>query len=182
MILGDGIRLRGPEKDDIPRFTEWLNDPEVRQGLLIYLPMANWQEEKWFESLSDRPLDEVPLTIEIETPGEGWVPIGNIGIMDIEWRHRSGEVGLFIGEKRFWGQGYGRRVMALFLDHAFDTLNLNRFFLRVYDNNERAKRSYLSVGFIEEGRLRAAIYQDGVYFDVVMMSVLKSEWQERRSR
>ena len=181
MILGEGIRLRGPEKDDIPRFTAWLNDPEVRQGLMLYLPMAEWQEEQWFEALAGRPIDEVPLTIEIEVDGEGWVPIGNIGIMNIEWRHRSGEVGIVIGEKRFWGQGYGRRVMTLILDHAFNTLNLNRVFLRVYENNERAKRSYLGVGFVEEGRNRAAIYQDGEYIDVVMMSILKSEWQEKRS-
>jgi len=49
------------------------------------------------------------------------------------------------------------------------------------ENNERAMRSYLNVGFVEEGRMRAAIYQDGVYIDIVMMSVLKSDWQERRN-
>ena len=49
MIYGDGIRLRAPEKDDLPRFVAWLNDPEVRENLAMYLPISMSQEEQWFE-------------------------------------------------------------------------------------------------------------------------------------
>ncbi len=123
-----------------------------------------------------RPADERPLMIEIRQ-GDGWLPIGDIGLMDIDWRTRAAEVGILIGEKSFWNQGYGSEAMRLMLKHAFDTLNLNRVFLRVYDHNPRAIRAYEKVGFVHEGRMRQARYYAGEYFDVLLMSVLRSEWQ-----
>ena len=60
--------------------------------------------------------------------------------------------------------------------HCFETLNLNRTFLRVYTENIRAVRSYEKAGFVLEGRLREAVYKFGKYDDVLIMSVLRSEW------
>jgi len=109
--------------------------------------------------------------------GEDWLAIGNCGLMLFDWRIRMAEAGIFIGEKRLWNQGYGSGAMTLLLRHAFETLNLNRISLHVYETNLRAIRSYEKVGFIHEGRLRQAEYQDGRYVDVVLMSVLRSDWQ-----
>ncbi len=175
MIYGKRIRLRAPEKGDVPRFTAWLNDPEVRQGLSMYLPLSIAEEERWFENMLQQPANEHPLTIEVRQ-GESWIPIGNCGFMNIEWRNRASEVGIFIGEKSFWNQGYGTETMRLLLEHGFQTLNLNRIFLRVFGNNARAIRSYEKAGFIHEGRMRQAEYQAGAYIDVLLMSVLRSEW------
>ena len=61
MIVGDGIRFRAIDKEDLPRFVEWFNDPEVLQGVSMFLPMAMWEEEQWFEALSDRPQVERPV-------------------------------------------------------------------------------------------------------------------------
>jgi len=62
------------------------------------------------------------------------------------------------------------------LRHCFDTLNLNRAYLHVYAENLRAKRSYEKAGFVEEGRLREGVYKHGKYDDVIVMSILRSEW------
>ncbi len=123
------------------------------------------------------PPEERPLTIEVKTP-TGWRAIGNIGLSNINWHDRSAEVGIFIGEKQFWNQGYGREAMQLMLRHAFNTLNLNRVSLHVYETNPRGIRSYEHAGFVHEGRLRQGRYQDGKYIDVLLMSVLRSEWQD----
>lgn len=175
MIYGQRIRLRAPDREDIPRFTAWLNDPEVRAGLTIYLPMSLSEEEQWFERMLKSPLYEHPLVIEI-AEGEAWKPVGNAGFHEFDWRIRSAEVGLFIGEKAYWNKGYGTEVMRLLLRHGFETLNLNRIMLRVYENNPRAIRSYEKAGFVHEGRLRQAMYKDGQYQDILYMSVLRSEW------
>jgi RimJ/RimL family protein N-acetyltransferase len=176
MIYGKRLRLRAPERADIPRFVAWLNDPEVIAGLAIHLPMGQAEEENWFEGMLKRPPAEHPLTMEIRQ-GEGWLPIGNIGLMDIDWRNRSAEVGILIGEKAYWNQGYGREAMQMMLKHGFETLNLNRIFLRVYETNPRAVRSYEQAGFVHEGRQRQAEHRQGKYCDVLMMSVLRSEWE-----
>jgi RimJ/RimL family protein N-acetyltransferase len=68
--------------------------------------------------------------------------------------------------------------MRLMLRYGFDTLNLNRIFLRVFASNPRAIRSYEKADFIHEGRMREAEFRNGQYVDVLLMSVLRSEWKE----
>lgn len=188
MIYGKRVRLRAPERSDIPQFAAWLNDPEVRAGLLINLPMSVAEEENWFESMLKRPAAEHPMVIEIRKEGAGeaggagtatesWEMIGNCGYNDIDWRCRAGELGIFIGAKQYWNQGYGTEVMELLVRHGFETLNLNRVCLQVYANNPRAVRSYEKAGFVHEGCKRQAMYKDGQYVDILLMSVLRSEWQ-----
>ena len=72
--------------------------------------------------------------------------------------------------------------MLLLAHHCFDTLNLNRVHLRVYAENLRAKRAYEKAGFLEEGRLREAVYKHGKYDDVIVMSILRSEWDQRKGK
>jgi RimJ/RimL family protein N-acetyltransferase len=176
MIYGERIRLRAPEREDLPRFVAWLNDPEVRENILLYLPMSLVAEERWFEEMLSRPDPEHPMVIEIRE-GEGWEPIGNCGMLNLDWRNRSAELGIFIGEKSLWNHGYGTEAMRLLLQHGFNTLNLNRMFLRVFETNLRGIRAYEKAGFVHEGRARQAQYQDGRYVDVLWMSVLRSEWR-----
>lgn len=180
MIYGDRIRLRAAEKSDLPMFVTWLNDPEVRQFLLMNLPLSLAAEEKWFEAMSSRPPAEQVLVIEV-APADGdpearYFPIGNTSFMDVDWVNRSAEIGIFIGEKMFWSRGYGREAMRLMQRHGFGTLNLNRIMLRVFEHNLRGIKSYEHAGFHHEGKLRQGLYQDGRYYDVLIMSILREEW------
>ncbi len=177
MIQGKRIRLRAPTRTDIPQFVAWLNDSEVIAGLMVSLPMSLEDEEAWFTGMLNRPLAEHPLVIEVQR-GEEWTAVGNCGFNMIDWRARAAEVGIFIGEKSLWNQGYGSEAMTLLLKHGFNTLNLNRIALDVYETNPRAIRAYEKVGFVHEGRKRQAMYKDGSYIDILIMSVLRSEWKE----
>jgi len=89
-------------------------------------------------------------------------------------------VGIAIGDKSFWNKGCGTEAMGLLLRHGFDTLNLNRVFLRVHEPNKRAIRAYEKAGFIKEGCLRQAVFKNGSYQDMFIMSVLRSEWEANR--
>ncbi len=177
MIYAERIRFRAPDHQDLPLFITWLNDPEVRAGLLMYLPFSMADEEQWFEGMLKRPPQEHPFVIEVHE-AENWKPVGNCGFHNLDWRCRSAEVGIMIGEKPYWNRGYGTEAMRLLLKHGFDTLNLNRIYLDVYQNNPRAIRAYEKAGFVHEGIKRQAAYKNGQYIDILLMSVLRSEWQE----
>jgi RimJ/RimL family protein N-acetyltransferase len=82
-----------------------------------------------------------------------------------------------IGEKTYWSQGYGTDALRTLLGFAFDEMNMNRVELTVYDFNERGQAAYKKAGFVEEGRRRQALYTEAAYHDIVVMSVLKDEWQ-----
>jgi RimJ/RimL family protein N-acetyltransferase len=175
MLYGKRIRLRGNEHSDLPKFVGWLNDPEVRRYLSKSMPISQAAEEQWFENMLKRPPEERPLGIEIKD-GDSWRLIGNCGIFDINWRTRSAEVGLFIGDKSCWNMGYGTEVMCLLLRHSFETLNLNRIFLKVDLENLGGIRVYEKAGFIQEARMRESDFREGKYCDILIMSVLRSEW------
>lgn len=175
MIFGDRIRLRALKRDDLPLFVEWLNDPEVIQGLMHYLPFSAEDEEDWYDGMRKRPLEERPLVIEIPAE-DGWEPIGNCSLFSINWRIRTAEFGIVIGAKQHWNKGFGTEALQVIIKHGFETLNLNRIALRVYENNPRAIRSYEKAGLVHEGRLRQGHFQDGKYVDVLLMSILRSEW------
>ncbi len=89
----------------------------------MYLPMSMAQEEKWFEDMLKRDPNTQPLNIEAKQ-GDEWVKIGNMGFFDFDHKARSAEVGIMIGNKDFWNQGYGTEAMTLMLKHGFETLNL----------------------------------------------------------
>lgn len=178
IIYGKRVRLRSAERSDLEKFVEWINDPEVTKGLTLFLPMSSVDEEKWFEGVMQRPQEEKPLVIDMKD-GANWRLIGNSSFFDFDWIAHAAEVGIMIGDKTIWNQGYGTEVMTLLLRHGFATLNLNRIYLRVYADNKRAIRTYEKAGFVHEGRMRQAVYKHGIFSDVLFMSVLRAEWDAR---
>lgn len=181
IIYGERIRLRAVEREDLKKFHEWLNDPEVTHGLAMNFPLSMVDEENWFNGLAQRSLSEKPFSIEIKKSKQ-WKLIGSCGFHAIEERNRSGEVGIVIGDKSEWNKGYGAEVMTLLQQHGFETLNLNRISLQVYADNIRAVRSYEHAGFVLEGQLREANYQNGTYQNVLIMGVLRSEWNSNKKK
>jgi RimJ/RimL family protein N-acetyltransferase len=181
MIYGERIRFRGVERTDIPTFVQWLNDSEVIQGLLVHYPISQVDEEGWFERLLTHPVDERVMGIEVKEPNPGgdtpsWKLIGTIAFDHIDWRLGAAEFGILIGDKHYWNHGYGTEAVRLLVRHGFDTLNLNRIFLHVFTTNPRAIRAYEKAGFTLEVRERQAEFRNGKYIDVLLMSVLKSEY------
>jgi RimJ/RimL family protein N-acetyltransferase len=96
--------------------------------------------------------------------------------MAIDWRSRKAEIGIMIGDKRYWNKGYGTEAMRLILQHGFETLNLHRLYLRVFSDNSRAVRTYEKAGFVLEARMRETNFDNGRYRDDLMMSMLRPEW------
>ncbi len=201
MIYGERIRFRGVERDDLPNFNKWINDPDVRLGIFNYLPSSMVDEEDWFEGMRKRPADEHNLAIEVRIPEERadllsqrtllpdlkpgesvmqgteehWKLIGSCKFFNLDHRNRSSEFGIMIGDKSYWNRGYGTEAVQLFLKHGFHTLNLHRIYLRVLETNPRAIRAYEKAGFTHEGHQRQADFRDGKYIDILVMGMLKGE-------
>jgi RimJ/RimL family protein N-acetyltransferase len=181
VIYGERIRFRAVERDDLPTFVRWINNPEVQQGIGIYWPFSQVEEEAWFEAMLKHPPDEHLLAIEVREPASEadevyWKLIGSCGFSEIDWRNRAAEFGINIGEKSYWNKGYGTEAVRLLVKHGLYTLNLHRIHLKVLETNPRAIRAYEKAGFTHEVRLRQAEFRNGQYIDVLVMSILKEEF------
>ncbi len=180
MIFGERIRFRAIEQADLESFSRWINDPEVRRGIGFYLPGSLTDEQDWFDKMRSKPLYEHNLAIEargLDASGqETWQLIGTWSFFNFDQRNASAEFGIMIGEKIYWDRGYGTEAVRLLVKHGFDTLNLHRIFLRVFETNPRAIRAYEKAGFTHEGRQRKAEFRAGSYLDVLVMSMLRHEY------
>lgn len=179
MLVGEKIRLRAVERDDLPRYARWLSDPDVMHGLSLFAPMSLAQEELWFAEILKHPVAEQSLAIDLRVRGR-WEHIGGIGFTSIDWRCRSAEFGIHIGEKKYWNKGCGTDAVNALLRYGFETLNLNRVWLRVFDYNKRAQRAYEKAGFTKEGLYREGHFFQGQYWDVLLYSILRREWEALR--
>ncbi|MHB9033281.1 MAG: GNAT family N-acetyltransferase [Anaerolineae bacterium] len=168
--------MRAWEKNDLDAFTRWFNDPEVTINLGNAYPCASREsEEKYMADNTSRPnLYAIVLN-------EGNQLIGNCDIHNLNLADRNGEVGIVIGEKEHWSQGYGREALGMLLEIGFEGLGLNRVELRLADFNQRGYRCYLAAGFVEEGRLRQRNYIKGTFTDEIVMSVLAAEYWARKA-
>ncbi len=179
MLHGDRVILRAMEREDLPRWHTLMN----RHVELVSIGMAPWQPvpraaiEQSFEKRLD-DADRSWFVIEID----GTV-VGHTGLKSWSWDRRAGSAEFAIGiyEPDYVGRGYGREALNLLLDWAFHVQNWRRIWCDTLAVNERAIRSYHACGFVEEGRLRQHDYHDGVYVDVVILGLLRSEWEARRA-
>lgn len=181
MILGERVLLRRVERDDLPRFAAWLNDPDVRRHLALVYPMSMANEEAWYEASlrAEQAVQPYALDVRAQSPSAGpdpaWTHVGGLGFHTVDWPDRSAELGIVIGNREFWGAGYGTDATRTLVRWGFDELNLNRVWLRVLEDNPRGIRCYEKVGFRVEGRLRQDRFREGRYVDTIIMGILRGE-------
>lgn len=174
IFQGESVHLRPfePERES-KLFATW-NQNSQYMTLLDSGPANLWPAsmiKEWIEK--ERRFDYSFVII----PNGSETPIGMVGLDGLNWSARNAWVGIGIGEPEYWGKGYGTDAMRIILRFAFLELNLWRVNLNVFEYNERAQKSYLKVGFREEGRLRQWMKRDGRRWDLIYMGVLRSDWE-----
>ena len=179
MLRDQKIILRPVEPSDAAHLYRWRNDPDVASRFVGFQAGATMADmEEWVEVCRKdrRAMTRIVWTIVLI---ENNAPIGYVGLYEIDFLNRNGLFGIAIGEKDQWNKGHGETATLMVLEYAFDQLNLHRVYLEVIETNEAAVTLYKKCGMQEEGRLRNAIFRDGCWKDVIMMSILAPEYKKR---
>ncbi len=176
MYAGKIVRLRAYRKDDIPRVLEYINDSDVKKNLVTGapFPLRLEDEEKFYENIS---ASKDAYSFAIETIADSR-HIGGCGIGFVDWKNRFGDVGIYIGAEHYRGKGYGTDAMRILMQFVFTEMNLNKIRLSVFDFNQRGIKSYSKCGFKQESIRRQEMFREGKYHDVIMMGILRSEWEK----
>jgi RimJ/RimL family protein N-acetyltransferase len=120
-----------------------------------------------------------PCEIELAVVAmEGDLHVGVVGLHNINPITHAAEFRVLIGDKSYWGQGYGTEATRLMLAYGFDLLNLHKIFLGVNSAHGAAVRAYEKAGFVREGELRDEIFRNGRYYNAIRMSILEAEYRE----
>lgn len=177
LLEGSLVKLTAQDSEVMAKnFARWNQDTEWLR-LLDTEPPRMPSEKKWKEWLEkDLERDNHDAHFFAICTLESQTVIGFIGLFDLFQHHGDTLVAIALGERDYWGKGYGTDAMRIMLRYAFNELNLRRVGLIVFEYNPRAIRSYEKAGFVPEGRVREVILRDGKRWDFMYMGILREEW------
>lgn len=177
--LSEGrIRFMPLQMENIHTHFRWNNDAELNR-----LDSEAPHQEESFGSFKQRferlCREESPTHRHFEihdTVDE--VLIGVAYVADISPHHRHALVGVTIGEREYWGEGYGRESLRLLLQYCFRTLDLHRVSAETFEYNTAWRDLVDGLGFTQEGVAREYLYRDGEFWDKHLYAMLAREYRQ----
>lgn len=177
IFQGTLIRLTTEDPEATSQaLSRWARDTEYTR-LLDSFPSRLWSAKKiqsWIERDFETGYRDGYFFV-IRTNEEDRL-IGYTILFALNYPHGDAELGIGLGERAYWGKGYGTDTVRVVLRYAFTELNLRRVTLGVFAYNARAIRAYEKAGFKVEGRLRQYLARDGQRYDMIIMGMLREEW------
>lgn len=171
MLRGDKVILDAIDPEDIEWMRKQRNNQELRKYFREWKDISKDQQEAWYKS---RGNNTDPKHVYFKIVSNDKELVGCCGLHYVDWRLRSAEFGIFVGQETR-GKGYGSEAIFLMFDYGFREMNLHKVWCEVYSNN-KAIGIYKKMGFKEEGILRDNYFCNGKYGDSIVMSILEDEW------
>jgi RimJ/RimL family protein N-acetyltransferase len=183
LVEGERTALRpavwGFSEDELRRRYRWSQD-DVLQYWSGSIP--NGRSFKHFVDTvrqRDWPDDGRRISYAIFTRDGSLV--GMVSCYNIDREHRTGEIGIYLGEKDLWGQGLGTDALVTFVRHLFADLGFESVYLHTYQSNVRAQRSYAHVGFEPREVKRRYAPRVG-YHDELRMVLTRNQFERLHGR
>jgi [ribosomal protein S5]-alanine N-acetyltransferase len=169
-IEGPRLALRPPRPDDADALFELGRDPDV----VRFFSWGPYAERDEAAAFIERVVRERPYEFLIVDEHDR--PIGLTGLTELSKRDGRAVVGTWLGREH-WGTGANAESKALILHFAFESLKLGRVSAYAHPENVRSLRALEKIGFTREGVLRGWHVHRGERRDVVMLSLLREEWE-----
>ena len=169
------ITLRELSRDDIPIINRWRQDPVVADCVVAPRRFIGLDVDlKWYDEYLARRPSEVRCAVCLAESGQ---LVGMVSLTRIDHIHRNAEFNFMVGEREARNRGVGTAAARAMVRHGLFDVNLHRIYVSILRDNVSSIRMCQKAGFREEGTIREGAYKNGRYHDLVLMGVLKSEWQ-----
>ena len=173
MIETQRLFLKPLDTTDDTDIVRWRNQKEIIDCLFSSGGITISEHQNWFENYL-KSNNRIEFVICIK---ENSKKVGTIGLSNIDNENRKAEYGILLGETNEWGKGYAREASIALIRYGFYEQNLQRIYLKVFSDNSTAIKLYRKLKFKEEGLLRNEIFKDGSFKDVIIMVLLRDEWE-----
>ena len=153
-----------------PRYVGWLNDPEVvRYSEQRHHAHTLESCRAYRQSFADTP--HCFWAIVSHDPNIGH--IGNINAY-IDMQNGVADVGILIGEKTVWGQGYGSEAWQAVCRHLLHERGLRKITAGTLCVNHGMQNIMRRAGMTEDANANKQLPFEGKLVDVVQMSLSRS--------
>ena len=181
-LFSGTLRLRPVRLADLLQLATWRNSPELRERTREVAPLTLEHQERWFKKISSADTRDFMFVVEVDEPAPAHTSttmtrmmIGLVGLCHWSPRDRTAEVSFYIGSVEHRGKGHARQALKLLHAWGFESLGLDRIWAEVYAFNEPSIKLLMSLGYVEEGRLRGHVWRRGQRQDSIMLGMLREE-------
>ncbi len=166
--------------ENLHKHFQWNNDPELNHldSDCPYEKETLHAFKRRFENMIDHPM---PDTRDFEICAEDGNVIGVAYVEGINHYNRNCNIGITIGDRNYWGKGYGRAAIRKLLRYCFDELAMHRVGTETFEYNEAWRKLIEWAGFQKEGATRDYLFRDGRFWDKHIYSILEGEYRSHRA-
>lgn len=173
MIKGQLVGLRAVEHEDLPLLRDWRNITDFRKHFRESRELSLADQAAWFDSLQKtKHINFMFIIVDLKTN----LPIGAAGLLYINWIIRSADFSFYIGDKEQYigNDGRAKEAADLLINYGFNNLNLHKIWMELYEFDQQ-KIDFFTKGFNfkQDGLLRDNCFEDGRYWNSLIISLIK---------
>ena len=173
-LTGKRIVLKAKRLEDASKEFEWRCDPELSKLDAAQPLKMSYQE--FLRIYTNQLFYPSPWIQRLSIFTSNDVYIGNCMYYDIDSVRKEAEMGIMIGDRRYWGMGHGFDVMVTLIDHIFSSSSLRRLYLHTLDWNQRAKNCFEKCGMTHVKNVK----RYGQSFS--LMDITDKTWSQIRAK
>lgn len=172
---GKGIRLRQLCEKDVEGMLEWMHDPEIQNNFRVALQDMNREDAlRFIKEAECTPVSGKSIHYAIVDKNDEY--LGTISLKNVDLESKNAEYAISL-RKKAQGLGIAEKATREILKIAFGDFGLERVYLNVLPENERAIHLYEKCGFIFEGEFRNHLYLRGEFKSLRWYSLLREEYR-----
>lgn len=169
--------LRAIEESDLEKMRGWRNSPTLHKYFRQWKYLTPYDQAKWYEDVvtgSDR------IMFAIWNDGQ---MVGCCGLTRIDWKNRSAEISLYLGEPYVGGipvyidEKVAPLALKDLMSYAFDVMDLHRLWVEVFEYDDRKAKLLKDKGFTHEGTLKKSHFFNGSHHDSMFFGYLEETWR-----
>lgn len=173
MIISSKVILREKTPADAWDDYAWETDPELAR--LDAAPPLSISYSRFLSDYTNELYSSSTTSHRFAVDTLDGKHIGNCSYYNLDETRGEVELGIMIGNRDYWNEGYGTDAVTTLVNYIFRQTDLNRIYLKTLDWNTRAQKSFHKCGFTPYGQMA----KDGYNF--VLMEIYRSQWQEQQT-
>lgn len=162
------------DEKTIEKIREWRNLPEIRENMYNNHLINKKEHLEWVKNLKNSKDAFFWVVHDSNTP------IGIINLKNVDYKKKTTDWGIYIGEKNYWEKGLSKNILYNLMSHVFDEMNLSKMYTSVLENNSVALNLYKKMGFQKEKVLKNRLVRNDRPIDVYIISIFQEKWNKIR--
>ena len=168
------VAFRNIEYCDLETIRMWRNSPDIARNMFSTGIITEEQQQLWYESVCR---GERGYCWFVESEGQ---PVGYASLTRAERAEDTYEFGLYIGNQKFIGAGYGSAILFNILEYGFAKLNAHKIICEVLSFNTPAIKLYERFGLQKQGYFKDFLKRDNERIDCISYAIFNEEWKQHR--